>query len=97
MAGEAADRALLDGHQHLMRARQPADQILVERLGEAGVGNRGRKPGRAKLLGRRQAILQPRAEGEQRDLGAFLTMRPLPISRIEPRSGMSTPTPLPRG
>ena len=71
MAGEAADGALLDGDQHLVLARQPADQILVERLGEARIGDRGRKPGGVELLGREQAILQPRAEGQQRDLGAF--------------------------
>ena len=42
VAAEAADRALLDGDQHLVLAREPQDQLLVEGLGEARVGDRRR-------------------------------------------------------
>ena len=39
---EAADRALLDGDQHLVVASQALHEIVVERLGEARVRHRGR-------------------------------------------------------
>ena len=42
MRGEAADGAFLDGDQHFVLARQAADQIGVERLGEARIGDRRR-------------------------------------------------------
>jgi hypothetical protein len=35
------DRILLDRHRHLMGGQHPADQRLVQRLGEAQVGDRG--------------------------------------------------------
>ena len=71
MAGEAADRAFLDGDQHLVLARQPVDQVGVERLGEAGVGDRRRQAVGVELLGRLEAFGEPRAEGEERDLAAL--------------------------
>ena len=39
MAAEAADRAFLDGDQRFVVARQPQDQVAVQRLGETGVGD----------------------------------------------------------
>ena len=44
VAAEAADRAFLDRDQHLVLAGEPEDQVGVERLGEAGIGDRGREP-----------------------------------------------------
>ena len=54
-----------------MLAREPADQVLVERLGEARVGDRGRQPVARELVGGRQALLKPRAERQQRHAGAL--------------------------
>ena len=48
-AAEAADGALLDRDQHLVLARQPQDQVLVQGLGEARVGDRRRKAARGKI------------------------------------------------
>ena len=42
MAAKAANRPFLDGDQRLMLARQPQDQIAVQRLGETRIGHRGR-------------------------------------------------------
>ncbi len=72
MAGEAADGAFLDRHQHLMLARQAADHVLVERLGKARVGDRGREAGSLQIFRRQQTVCQTRAEGEECHLGAFL-------------------------
>ncbi len=44
---------------------------LVERLGEARIGDRRRQPERRELVGRLQAFGEPRAERQQRDLAAF--------------------------
>src|SRR5215471_6947652 len=41
VGGEAADGAFLDGDEHLVFAREPKEQVGIERLGEARVGNRG--------------------------------------------------------
>ena len=38
---EAADGAFLDGDQRLVLAGQAQDQLLVQGLGEAGVGDGG--------------------------------------------------------
>ena len=42
MATKAADRTFLDHHQHFVVARQLADEVVVERFHEAGIGDRGR-------------------------------------------------------
>ena len=63
--------AFLDGDQHLVLAGEPQDEIGVERLGEAGIGDRGRKPVAGQLVGRLEAFAEPRAVGQQRDLVAF--------------------------
>ena len=43
LAGEAADRALLDRDQHLVLARQPLDQRRVQGLGEPRIRHRRRR------------------------------------------------------
>ena len=63
--------AFLDGDQHLVLARQPQDEVDVERLGKARIGDRGRKPERAEFVGGLEAFAEPRAERQQRDFGAF--------------------------
>ena len=68
---EAADRALLDGDQHLVLARQPQDQLRVQRLGEAGVGDGGREAARGQLVGGLQRLGQPRAERQDGDRRAL--------------------------
>src|SRR5713226_3928654 len=72
VAGEAADGAFLDGDQHLVLARQALDQRAVERLGEARIGDSDGDAVGFELLRRFEAFLEPRAETEQRDRGAFL-------------------------
>ncbi len=67
LAAEAADRALLDRDHELVVDRQLADQLLVERLGEAGICDRGRQAAGGQLVGRAQAFLQPGAIGQERD------------------------------
>ena len=71
IGAEAADRAFLDGDQHLVLARQPQQQIGVERLGKARIGDRGRQAERGQFVGRLQAFAEPRAVGQQRHLVAF--------------------------
>ena len=44
IGAEAADRAFLDGDQHFVLARKAQQQLGVERLGEARIGDRGREP-----------------------------------------------------
>ena len=52
-------------------ARQLADQVHVQRLGEARIGDGGRQAEAGELVGRRQAFRQPRAERQQRDRRAL--------------------------
>ena len=73
---EAADRAFLDGDQHLVLDREPADQVLVQRLGEAGIRDRGRQAARRQLVTRPQAFVQASAERQQRDRAAALAHDP---------------------
>ena len=54
-----------------MLAREPKQQVGIERLRETGIGNRGRKSKRGKLVGRLEAFGEPGTEREQRHLGAF--------------------------
>ena len=93
---EAADRALLDGDQHLVvRAPAAAPASVVQRLGEPGVGHRRRQPARRQLVGRLQRIRQPRAERQDRDRCCPRARRgPCPISSTSPRAGIATPTPV---
>ena len=98
IGAEAADRAFLDGDQHLVLARQPQHQVGVERLGKARVGDRGRQAERGQFVGRLQGI---RRAARRSDSSATLwpsrRMRPLPISSGMPSAGIGTPTPSPRG
>ena len=52
-------------------SRQAADEVVVERLGEARVGNRRRQAERGELVGRLEAFGEPRAERQDGDRGAF--------------------------
>ena len=58
----------LQGDHDLMLARQAAHQILVDRLGEAGIGNGGRQTPGSEILGRRQSVVQARSVGQDRNL-----------------------------
>jgi hypothetical protein len=71
MGAEAADRRLLDRHRDLVRREQPPDQLFVERLGEAQVGDRGRQAARVELVGGLQRLGEPGAERQDRDLLAL--------------------------
>ena len=71
VGAEAADGAFLDGDQHLVVAGEPQDQLLVEGLGEAGIGDRGREAARFQLLGRLQGFRKARAERQDRDAAAL--------------------------
>src|SRR5205807_8915138 len=71
LGSEATDRTFLDGDQHLVLARQPADQVGVEWLGKAGVSHRGAEAFRGEILGRDQAFAKPRAQAQERDLCAL--------------------------
>src|ERR1700728_4787957 len=68
---EAADRAFLYGEEHLVLAGEAEQQIDIERLGEAGVGDRCRQTVGGEFVGRLETFAEPRAEREQRDLGTF--------------------------
>src|SRR5205085_2913950 len=68
VSAEAADRTFLDGHQHLVLAREPQHEIRIEGLGEARIRDGGRKSQMTELVGSLQAFGEPRAEREQRDL-----------------------------
>jgi hypothetical protein len=68
---KAVHAAFLDGDQHLVLAGQALDQLGVERLGEAGIGHGGGKTIGRQFVGGLQAFLQPRAIGQDGDLGAL--------------------------
>ena len=68
---EPADRALLDGDQHLVVPRQLLHQRRIQRLGEARIGHRRRQPARRQLVGRLQRIPKPRPERQDRDAAAL--------------------------
>ena len=52
VAAEAADRSLLHRDQHFVVAGEVENEIAVERLHEAGVGDRGGKPEAGQLIRR---------------------------------------------
>ena len=98
MRAEAADRAFLDRDQQFVRRGEPQHQLAVERLGETRVGDGGRKAARGEFLGRLQRLGEPGAERQDGDARCpRAATRPLPIGSGTPRSGISTPTPSPRG
>ena len=77
---------------------QAVDQRGVERLGEARVGDRRRQPVGVEFLRRLQRIRQAaRRKTGSRPCRPRAAMRPRPISSGTPTSGISTPTPSPRG
>ena len=65
VAAEAADAAFFDGQQHLVLAGEPGDQLGVERLHEAGVGDGGREPEGRELLGCCERLAKAGAVGEE--------------------------------
>ena len=75
---EPADRALLDGDQHLVVPRQLLHQRRVQRLGEPGVHHRRRQPARRQFVGRLQRIAQPRPQRQDGDIVALPQHAPLP-------------------
>ena len=98
LGAEAADRAFLDGDQHLVLAREPQQQIGVERLGETGVGDRGGEAAGGEFLGGLQAFAEPRAERQERDLRALANDAALAdLKRNALARALSTPMPSPRG
>ena len=62
MRAEAADRAFLDGDEKLMRRRQSENELSVEGLGEARVGDGGRQAASREFVRRLQGLAEPRAE-----------------------------------
>jgi len=58
---QAADRAFLDGQQHLVFPREAEQEINVEWLGEPRIGDRRRQPCGGKLVGCLQAFGKSRA------------------------------------
>ena len=97
MRAESADRAFFDGDDQLVLGGEAQDQLAVERLGEARVGDGGREAARAELLGRLQRLGEPRAERQDRDARALANDAALADRQRAPCCGSSTPTPSPRG
>ncbi len=56
MRRETAGAVFLDNQQAVMRCRQPVDQIGVQRLGKAGIGDGEITVRRRQLIRRRQAV-----------------------------------------
>ena len=56
VAAEAADRAFLDGDEHLVLLGEAGDQLAVERLHEARVGNGRRQAHGAELVCRLECL-----------------------------------------
>ncbi len=77
MRAEAADRAFLDRHDQLMIGGEAQDQIAVERLGEARVGDGRRKPARRQFLGRLERFGEPRPKRQDGDPRAAAQHAPL--------------------
>ena len=92
-----ADGAFLDGDQHLVVRAPVADQLLVERLGEARVGDRCWKPEGGELVRCLQSIGEPCAERQDGDVVALAQDPPLADEQASPRAGRATPMPSPRG
>ena len=62
---EPATRALFDGDQRPMMARQLHQQRQIQRLGETRIGNGRRKTEAGELIRGRKAFRQPCPEREQ--------------------------------
>ena len=67
VAAKAANRAFLGGEQHFVGAGQPGDQLFVEGLEEARIGNGGIEPERGQAVGGREHFAEARAIGEDGD------------------------------
>ena len=94
---KAADRAFLDRDQDFVVRGEPANEIVIERLGETRVGDRRRDAVGREILGGFQSLGQACAEGQDRDLVAFAQDPAAADLEDFPTAGMSMPTPSPRG
>jgi hypothetical protein len=75
-----------------VRKREALDELDIERLDEAHVGNRGVEARR-----RLERRLQHRAESKDRDRFPSRRTSPLPIGSARISGSIATPGPLPRG
>ena len=64
VTAEAADRPFLNRDHNLMFARQPSDEIGVERFGKARIGDRRRQSIGGEFLRRLHALAEPRAKAQ---------------------------------
>ena len=80
-----------------MVARELPDQIDVERLGEARIGNGGRQPRSGKLVGGLEASCKRPPSDSSATADPSRRTRPLPIGSSTPSRGNATPVPSPRG
>src|SRR5262245_28266774 len=71
MAAEAADRAFLDGHEDLMVTGESANEVGIQRLHKACIRNGCREAECRELVGRLQALCEPRAKRQQGSYRAF--------------------------
>ena len=98
LAAEAANRPLLDRDHDLVLAHQPVDEIDVERLGEARIGDRRRQAVSGELLRRLHAFGEPAPKAQQRDRSALAQDPPAPDLKRYPRAqAIRPPMPSPRG
>ncbi len=96
---EAADRAFFHRDQRLVLAGQPQQHVVVQRLGEAGVGDGGREAARGQH-GRRPSAHSPQARAERQDgdRRAFADDAALAdLQRRGQRRASARPMPSPRG
>ena len=96
---EAAHRALLDRDQRLVLAGQAQDQLLVQRLGEAGVGDGGgearARPACRPPSAHSASRVPKRQDGHRRALAHDAALADL--QRLGRARGCRRPTPSPRG
>src|ERR1051326_3907689 len=78
LSGKAANRRFLDGDQDLVLPSELVNQRGVDRLCEPRVRDRGREAMTRQLVGGLEALLQPRAQAQDRYLGAFAYNTPAP-------------------
>ena len=90
-------KASLDRQQHLVLARQAAHQVLVQRLGEAGIRDGRAEAAGSQLVGGLQRLLQAGAEGQDGDRAALPQHAALPARTpfISPSSKVSKASSIP--
>src|SRR5262249_10163889 len=97
VGAKPTDRALLDGDEHLMLARKPQDRSTSNGLAEPASATRRGRPWAARAPTASRPCESRVPSESSATLVPSRRMRPLPISNGTPNSGMSTPTPSPRG